>query len=196
MAVVRDDSMFNNDFFELKKALETVTLEVTDLKNQLHIKDIEIAQLKQTLRNSNTEDYRERAIRLDVSNNELTVENTQLKQKITKLKGEIQELNDRLAGLVKEKQVFVNADSEIKTKVVDLDIAKNELRIENGQLTNKIIDLTGKIQELKDQIAGLNRENDNLKREAIARQMVSKTFDRMKNFVGNLKNKLDKFDEK
>jgi chromosome segregation ATPase len=196
MAVVRDDSMFNNDFFELKKALETVTLEVTDLKNQLHIKDIEIAQLKQTLRNSNTEDYRERAIRLDVSNNELTVENTQLKQKITKLKGEIQELNDRLAGLVKEKQVFVNADSEIKTKVVDLDIAKNELRIENGQLTNKIINLTGKIQELKDQIAGLNRENDNLKREAIARQMVSKTFDRMKNFVGNLKNKLDKFDEK
>jgi chromosome segregation ATPase len=196
MAVVRDDSMFNNDFFELKKALETVTLEVTDLKNQLHIKDIEIAQLKQTLRNSNTEDYRERAIRLDVSNNELTVENTQLKQKITKLKGEIQELNDRLAGLGKEKQVFVNADSEIKTKVVDLDIAKNELRIENGQLTNKIINLTGKIQELKDQIAGLNRENDNLKREAIARQMVSKTFDRMKNFVGNLKNKLDKFDEK
>lgn len=188
--------MFNNDFFELKKALETVTLEVTDLKNQLHIKDIEIAQLKQSLRNNNTEDYRERAIRLDVSNNELTVENNQLKQKITKLKGEIQELNDRLAGLVKEKQVFVNTDSQIKTKVVDLDIAKNELRIENGQLTNKIIDLTGKIQELKDQIAGLNRENDNLKREAIARQMVSKTFDGMKNFVGNLKNKSDKSDEK
>jgi chromosome segregation ATPase len=196
MAVVRDNSMFNNDFFELKKALETVTLEVTDLKNQLHKKDIEIAQLKQNLRNSNTEDYRERAIRLDVSNNELTVENNQLKQKITKLKGEIQELNDRLAGLVKEKQVFVNTDSQIKTKVVDLDIAKNELRIENGQLTNKIIDLTGKIQELKDQIAGLNRENDNLKREAIARQMVSKTFDGMKNFVGNLKNKSDKSDEK
>jgi chromosome segregation ATPase len=188
--------MFNNDFFELKKALETVTLEVTDLKNQLHKKDLEIEQLRQNLRNSNTEDYREKAIQLDVNNKELVIENSQLKQKIIHLKGEIQELNDRMAGLVKEKQVFVNTDSEIKTKVVDLDIAKNELSIENGQLNNKIIDLTGKIQELKDQIAGLNRENDNLKREAIASKMVSKTFGSVKNFVGNLKNKPDKSDDK
>ena len=84
--------MFNNDFFELKKALETVTLEVTDLKNQLHKKDLEIEQLRQNLRNSNTEDYREKAIQLDVNNKELLIENSQLKQKIIHLKGEIQEL--------------------------------------------------------------------------------------------------------
>jgi hypothetical protein len=40
--------MFNNNFFELKKALEVVTLEVTDLKNKLHQKDNEIINLKAT----------------------------------------------------------------------------------------------------------------------------------------------------
>jgi len=156
-------TMFNNDFFELKKALETVTLEVTDLKNQLHKKDLEI----------------------ETANN-----------KIVQQRGEIQSLNDRIAGLIKERTNLTNSDATYKEKAVDLDIAKNELRIENGRLNNKIIDLTGKIQELKDQIAGLNRENDNLKREAIASKMVSKTFGSVKNFVDKLKNKPDKSDDK
>ena len=132
--------MFNNDFYELKKALETVTLEVTDLKNKLHQKDIQINSLQashyhaeQKLRDNDVTGLKEKNVERDIENNELRLAKNQLERKNTQLRGDIQSLTDRLAGLVKE--------------------------------------------------------NDNLKREAIARRLVTKTFSDVKDFVGNLKSK-------
>jgi predicted nucleic acid-binding Zn-ribbon protein len=131
--------MFNDDFYELKKALENVTLEVTDLKNKLHQKDIEINNLQlaknraeQMLRDNNPTGLREKNLEQDISIRELTLSNNQAHTKNIQLRGEIQSLTDRLAGLVKE--------------------------------------------------------NNNLKREAIATKVVTKAFGNVKDFVGNLKN--------
>lgn len=132
--------MFNDDFYELKKALEVVTLEVTDLKRKLHDKDSEIRRLQlasgraeQLLRDNNTSDLKQRIVEKDVRVRELALEKDQAVRTSIKLRGEIQSLNDRIAGLVKE--------------------------------------------------------NDLLKREAIARQMVTKTFNGVKGIVSNLKSK-------
>jgi predicted nucleic acid-binding Zn-ribbon protein len=130
--------MFNNDFYELKKALENVTIEVTDLKNKLHQKDIEISNLQlsknraeQMLRDNNPTGLKEKNIEQDISIRELTLGNNQAHTKNIQLRGEIQSLTDRLAGLVKE--------------------------------------------------------NNNLKREAIASKVVTKAFGNVTSFVGNLK---------
>jgi predicted nucleic acid-binding Zn-ribbon protein len=135
--------MFNDDFFELKKALESVTLETTDLKKKLHEQENEINKLKE--------------------------QNNQLNQALQ-----------------------ANNVDELRQKIVDQDVMNNELRIEKTQFAAKITQLRGEIQGLKDRLAGLVKENDNLKREAIARQMVTKTFGGVKNFVDTLKNKSDK----
>lgn len=132
--------MFNDDFFELKKALEKVTLEVTDLKNTLHEKDLEIRNLK-----------------LDNSH-----KNTMLRN---------------------------NNTSELRQKVVNQDIRTRELTIDKDQAEKKSIKLRGDIQSLNDRIAGLVKENDRLKREAIARQMMAKTFNGVKGFVSKVKSK-------
>lgn len=132
--------MFNNDFYELKKALEVVTLEVTDLKNKLHGKNIEIQNLQlsknraeQMLRDNKTAEFKQTLVEQDIQIRELSLEKDQAEKKNTQLRGEIQSLNDRIAGLVKE--------------------------------------------------------NDRLKREAIALQMVTKTFNGVKGFMNNLKSK-------
>lgn len=130
--------MFNNDFYELKKALEVVTLEATDLKKRLHEKEVEIRnlqtyndQLKQILQVNNTDDLQQKIIEQDIQIRELTINKEQAERKTVQLRGDIQSLNDRIAGIVKE--------------------------------------------------------NENLKREAIARQMLNKTFNGVKGLVSNLK---------
>ncbi|WP_110986478.1 hypothetical protein [Acaryochloris thomasi] len=132
--------MFNDDFFELKKALERVTLEVTDLKNTLHEKNIEIRSLK-----------------LD---------------------------NNRKDQMLRE-----NNTSDLKQKVVNQDIRTRELTIDKDQAKKKNIQLRGDIQSLNDRIAGLVKENDRLKREAIARQVMTKTFNGVKGLVDKVKSK-------
>lgn len=132
--------MFNNDFYELKKALEVVTLEVTDLKKRLHEKDIEIQNLQ-------------------AHNNQL-------------------------------KQIFLdNNAGELRQKIVEQDVQIRELITDKNQAERKIVQLRGDIQSLNDRIAGLIKENDNLKREAIARQMLNKTFNGVKGLVNNLNTK-------
>jgi predicted nucleic acid-binding Zn-ribbon protein len=132
--------MFNNDFYELKKALEVVTIEVTDLKNQLHQKNAEIQNLQlsksraeQILKDNNTTDLKQKLVEQDIRIKELKIEKEQSEKKNTQLRLELQSVNDRVAGLVKE--------------------------------------------------------NDLLKKEAIARQVMSKTFNGVKGFVDNLKSK-------
>jgi predicted nucleic acid-binding Zn-ribbon protein len=124
--------MFNNDFYELKKALEVVTIEVTDLKKMLHEKNLEIQNLR----------------------------------------------------VIKS-----NAEQFLKEKLIEQDVQIKELRIEKKQAETKSVQLRGEIQSLNDRIAGLVKENDLLKREAIARQMITKTFNGVKGLVGNLKSK-------
>jgi predicted nucleic acid-binding Zn-ribbon protein len=129
-----------NDFYELKIALEVVTLEVTDLKNQLHQKNAEIQNLRlsksraeQMLKDNNATDLKQKLVEQDIRIRELSIEKERLEKKNTKLRLELQSVNDRVAGLVKE--------------------------------------------------------NDLLKKEAIARQLMSKTFNGVKGFVDNLKSK-------
>ena len=129
--------MFNNDFYELKKALENVTIEVTDLKNKLHQKDIQI--------------------------NSLQASHYHAEQKLRD--------NDVTA---------------LKAQNVERDIDNNELKLANNQLERKNIQLRGDIQSLNDRIAGLVNENNNLKREAIAQKVMTKTFGNVKGFVDNL----------
>jgi chromosome segregation ATPase len=133
-------AMFNNDFFELKKALELVTLEVTDLKNELYKKDNEIKNLKAASKET---------------------ENSNLK----------------------------NTIHNLQQKIIDQDIQIRELKfsIEPDQKT--ILKLRDKAQSLNDRIAGLVKENENLKREAIAQKMITNTFKSVKGLVNNLKQK-------
>ena len=132
--------MFNNDFFELKKALEVVTLEVTDLKNKLHQKDNEIINLKATSK---------------------TAENNSLK----------------------------NSVYELQQKIVEQEIQIRELKLDRDSNQKTIIQLRDKAQGFNDRIAGLVKENENLKREAVARQMVTNTFKRVKGLVDHFKEK-------
>jgi predicted nucleic acid-binding Zn-ribbon protein len=131
--------MFNDDFYELKKALENVTIEVTDLKNKLHQKDIEVNNLQ-------------------------------------------------LAKNRAEQMLRDNNSTELREKNVEQDINIRELTLGNNQAHTKNIQLWGEIQSLTDRLAGLVKENDNLKREAIASKLVTKAFGNVKSFVGNLKN--------
>jgi predicted nucleic acid-binding Zn-ribbon protein len=131
--------MFNDDFYELKKALENVTIEVTDLKNKLHQKDIEVNNLQ-------------------------------------------------LAKNRAEQMLRDNNSTELREKNVEQDINIRELTLSNNQAHTKNIQLRGEIQSLTDRLAGLVKENDNLKREAIASKLVTKAFGNVKSFVGNLKN--------
>ena len=133
-------TMFNNDFFELKKALEVVTLEVTDLKNKLHQKDNEIMNLKATSK---------------------IAENNSLKNSVYKL----------------------------EQKIVEQDLQIRELKFTRDSNQKTMIQLRDKAQGFNDSIAGLVKENENLKREAIARQMVTNTFEGVKGLVNNLKEK-------
>lgn len=133
-------TMFNNDFFELKKALEVVTIEVTDLKNKLHQKDNEIMNLKATSK---------------------IAENSSLKNSVYKL----------------------------EQKIVEQDLQIRELKFTRDSNQKTMIQLRDKAQGFNDRIAGLVKENENLKREAIARQMVTNTFEGVKGLVNNLKEK-------
>ncbi len=132
--------MFNDDFFELKKALEIVTLEVTDLKNKLHQKENEINNLKATSK---------------------VAENNNLK----------------------------NSVHELQQKIVEQDIQIRELKLGKDSDHKTILKLRDKAQGFNDRIAGLVKENDNLKREAIARQIVANTFKGAKGLVSNFKQK-------
>lgn len=133
-------TMFNNDFFELKKALEVVTIEVTDLKNKLHQKDNEIMNLKATSK---------------------MAENNSLKNSVYKL----------------------------EQKIVEQDLQIRELKFTRDSNQKTMIQLRDKAQGFNDCITGLVKENENLKREAIARQMVTNTFEGVKGLVNNLKEK-------
>lgn len=132
--------MFNNDFYELKKALEVVTLEVTDLKNQLHQKNTEIQNLQ-------------------------------------------------FAKSRAEQMLQGNNTTELKQKLVEQDIRIRELKLEKEQSKKKNTQLRLDLQSVNDRISGLVKENDLLKKEAIARQVMSRTFNGVKGFVDNLKSK-------
>jgi predicted nucleic acid-binding Zn-ribbon protein len=132
--------MFNNDFYELKKALEVVTLEVTDLKNQLHQKSTEIQNLQ-------------------------------------------------FAKSRAEQMLQGNNTTELKQKLVEQDIRIRELKLEKEQSEKKNTQLRLGLQSVNDRISGLVKENDLLKKEAIARQVMSRTFNGVKGFVENLKSK-------
>ncbi len=179
--------MFDNDFYELKKALESVTLEVTHLKNELHKKDLEIEKLKESDENK----LRTRVGEQDKIIEELRENLKKAQVGLSGARADNQALQDRIAGLIRGTSDLETQVKSLRDANVEQDLKNRELQLELKQSLLKTSRSNADFQDLHDRIAGLVKENTNLKREAIAKQMVSKTFNGVKGLVDQLKPKVE-----